>query len=117
MDYTVTITDANGCSTVVTQNININPLPTVNLNVTETSGNGNDDGEVCEGDDFTLTATAGGASYTWTLDGAPIAGMTNTINVVNATAANDGVYEVTYEDANGCENTDVLTILHLQTLI
>ncbi len=108
--YSVTITDANGCSSIVTQNIVVNTLPTVTLNVAETSGNANDDGEVCLGDPFTLTATAGAAAYSWTLDGTPIAGATNTINIASAALANDGVYEVTYEDANGCENTDNITI-------
>ncbi len=108
--YSVTITDNNGCSTVVTQNIVVYTLPTVNLSVSETSGNANNDGQVCVGNPFTLTATAGGATYAWTLNGSPITGSTNTITVASASAANGGLYEVTYEDANGCFDTDNLTI-------
>lgn len=109
--YNVTITDGNMCSTVVAQTIVVHNLPVVTLTVAETSGNANNDGEVCLGDDFTLNATAGGASYVWTLNGGPIAGATTeTLIRTNTTAADDGVYEVTFEDANGCFNTDNITI-------
>ncbi len=109
--YSVTITDNNACEVVVTQTIVVNPLPVVNLNVTENSGNTANDGEVCEDDPFTLTATAGAVNYTWELDGNPIAGNTNTQNIATATiGTHDGIYEVFYEDANGCINSDVLTI-------
>jgi hypothetical protein len=109
--YSITITDNNACEVVVTQTIVVNPLPVVNLNVTENSGNTANDAEVCEDDPFTLTATAGAVNYTWELDGNPIAGNTNTQNIAAATiGTHDGIYEVFYEDANGCINSDVLTI-------
>jgi hypothetical protein len=109
--YSITITDNNACEVVVTQTVTVNPLPVVNLTVTENSGNTANDAEVCEGDPFTLNATAGAVTYTWERNGAPIAGSTNTLNIASAAiGVNDGQYEVFYEDANGCINSDVITI-------
>lgn len=109
--YSITVSDNNSCEIVVTQAIVVNPLPVVNLNVTENSGNTANDGEVCENDPFTLTATAGAVTYTWERNGAPIAGSTNTLNIASAAiGVNDGQYEVFYEDANGCINSDVIDI-------
>jgi len=109
--YSITITDNNACEVVVTQTVTVNPLPVVNLTVTENSGNTANDGEVCEGDPFTLSATAGAVTYSWERNGGPIAGSTNTLNIASAAiGVNDGLYEVFYEDANGCINSDVITI-------
>lgn len=91
--FTVTYTDANGCSAVsAATDVTVNPLPTITANATATT--------VCEGDAVTLSG-AGGVSYTWDN------------GVTDGTAFNASVtatYTVIGTDANGCENTDNVTV-------
>ncbi|MDC3309131.1 T9SS type A sorting domain-containing protein, partial [Crocinitomicaceae bacterium] len=91
--YTVTYTDANGCSstsnaTVVT----VNPLPNVD---------GGPDQSLCEGAETILTGS-GNLSYTWdngVLDGVPF------------TPVSTATYTGTGLDANGCSSSDQVTII------
>ena len=109
--YSVTITDDDACSIVLTQLVTIFTLPTVNITVAETSGIADNDGNICEEDDFTLNATAGAVAYIWHFNGSPIPGETNSSLIINnATTADDGNYEVFFEDANGCVNSDDIDI-------
>ena len=90
--YTVTGTDVNGCVDTDTLTINVNALPTVVANATNTS--------LCTGDPVTLTGS-GATSYTWDN------------SVTDGTAFNPvatQTYTVTGTDANGCTNTDQVTI-------
>ena len=89
--YTVTGTDANGCIATNQVIVTVNPLPIVNAGVDQT---------ICEGDAVTLIAS-GATTYTWNN------GVTNGISF---TPANLGTYSVTGTDANGCIDTDVVTI-------
>ncbi len=81
--YTVTVTDANGCtgseSIFIAQNDN--PIPTI-------SG----DASFCPGTSTIATATPGFLTYLWS-DG-------STLENINVTIA--GVYTVTVTDNNGC---------------
>jgi gliding motility-associated-like protein len=90
--YTVTGTDANGCENTDQVIVNVNALPTVNAG---------SDKVICEGTNVTLTAT-GATSYTWT----PL--------ITNGTAFTPPIgsttYTVTGTDANGCENSDQVTV-------
>lgn len=89
--YTVTGTDANGCVNTDQVTITVNPLPTV--------GAGPDQ-SVCSGASVTLTGT-GATSYAWDN------GVTNgTAFTPTATTT----YTVTGTDANGCTNTDQVTV-------
>ncbi|MBK8700313.1 MAG: gliding motility-associated C-terminal domain-containing protein [Saprospiraceae bacterium] len=109
--YSVTITDMNGCYNVVSTVVTVFSLPVVNLAIDENSGNTADDGEVCEGDAFTLQATSGATTYSWELNGAPIAGATENLNIAAAiNGVTEGTYEVFYEDANGCVNSDTYDV-------
>lgn len=90
--YTVIVTDMNGCEASADVTVNVNPLPVAD------AGN---DVSVCDGDCATLTAT-GGVSYLWS-DGQ----STASINVCPAATT---TYVVTVTDANGCENTDEVTV-------
>lgn len=87
--YTVTYTNngiANGSGTVT-----VNPVPTIN---------GGQDQTVCQGASVTLNGT-GGVSYTWNN------GISNGVAFVpNATTT----YTVTGTNANGCTNTDQVTV-------
>lgn len=89
--YTVTVTDVNGCSGSVSSSVTVNPLPVPAI----TGVN-----EICQGSSTTFDAGAGYTAYLWS-NGA----TTQTINPGVA-----GQYTVTVTDANGCSNTDVLAL-------
>jgi hypothetical protein len=90
--YTVTGTDANGCSNTASQTITVNALPTVTANSTASA--------VCAGS--TVTLTSGGAStYTWNN------GVTEGVAFVPTSTL---TYTVTGTDVNGCSNTASQTV-------
>lgn len=90
--YSVTMTKAYGCAVTFPVTVTVNPLPTVVANATATT--------ICAGDAVTLTGS-GATSYTWTGSVAD--------NVAFTPAATD-TYTVTGTDANGCMNTDNITV-------
>ncbi|GLB50763.1 T9SS type A sorting domain-containing protein [Neptunitalea lumnitzerae] len=95
--YTVNITDANGCSDSTTVTIT-EPAPiiittTVNNNV---SCNGSTDGSA------TANATSGLAPYTYL--------WSNGATTATITGVAAGTYTVFVTDANGCTNSDTVTI-------
>ncbi|MBL4706861.1 MAG: gliding motility-associated C-terminal domain-containing protein [Flavobacteriales bacterium] len=100
--YSVTVTDGNGCTDIDQMTVTVNPLPTVNAGP---------DRVICN----TYTATLGGAptspsigaTYVW----APASSLNNTTDP-NPTASPSvtTTYTVTVTDANGCTNTDQVTI-------
>ena len=85
--YTVTGTDANGCTNAYTRSLTVNSLPVVNATSSST--------QLCVGSSATLTAT-GASTYTWN------SGQTTASIVVSPTATT--AYTVTGTDANGCTN-------------
>lgn len=92
--YTVTVTDASGCSATATQNVTVNALPNASI-----SGNP----AICTGGSTTLTAS-GGTSYQWNT-GATSPGIAPTI---------PGTYTVTVTNANGCSSI-ASTVVTLNT--
>ena len=90
--YTVTGSDANGCTNTASKVVTVNANPFINI-----SGSLN----LCEGSSTTLTAS-GGFLYNWspasTLDNANIANPTATPTITST-------YTVTGTDANGCSNS------------
>src|SRR5690554_229767 len=91
--YTVTGTDANGCTNTASEDIVVNTLPVV-------SEGG--DVTVCENSQANLTAT-GASFYTWDN------GLGNGASHV-VTAISTETYTVTGKDGNNCENTDQVTV-------
>ena len=92
--YTVTVTDANGCSIEATQTITEDktaPTVTIDNNATELN---------CNRTSITLTATGSDASYVWSNGG------TNAATTVTAPAT----YTVTATGANGCTSDASTTI-------
>ncbi|MFM2189866.1 MAG: hypothetical protein RL491_252, partial [Bacteroidota bacterium] len=90
--YTVTVTNANGCTGITSQlvTINANPAPAIAGTFT-----------VCQGTSATLNATPGLTSYLWS-NGATSA----TIN-----PAATGTYTVTVTNSNGCTGTTSQAVL------
>lgn len=90
--YTVTVTDANGCiGTSAPVVVTVNALPSVN---------GGADIAVCKNGQAILFAT-GAQTYAWT---------GNITNGVSFVATETTTYTVTGTDANGCVNTDQVTV-------
>lgn len=90
--YTVVGMDAEGCMGTDDMTITVNPLPDISAGL---------DVSVCDGEMVTLTAS-GGVTYVWTggvVDGAEF-----------APPMGDSDYMVTGTDANGCVNTDEVTV-------
>ena len=74
--------------------ITVNPSPTVSAS---------NDGPACLGDEVNFTAS-GGTTYSWTGPGGFTNGNQN-FTIGSASPADEGSYEVTVTDANGCSAT------------
>lgn len=90
--YTVTATDDNGCTATGQVVVTVNPLPSIDAG---------SDQSICVGMPVTLSGT-GGVSYSW--DNGVSNGVSFTPGLGTQT------YTVTGTDANGCVNTDVITV-------
>lgn len=95
--YTVIGTSGNSCTDTATVTVTVNALPTISA--------GNDQ-SICAGAGASLQAT-GGSSYTWSP--ATSLSCSNCSNPT-ATPASTTTYTVTGTDANGCQNTDQITV-------
>ncbi|MEM6318518.1 MAG: gliding motility-associated C-terminal domain-containing protein [Bacteroidota bacterium] len=95
--YTVQVTDANGCTDTDEVTVFVIPPPTVNA--------GNDQ-TICAGNSVRLTAS-GATRYNWS----PTTGLSNA-NLSNpiANPTQTTTYTVTGTDANGCTDTDQVTV-------
>lgn len=95
--YTVTGTDAIGCSNTDAVTVTVNTAPVINVTPGST---------ICRGDGVTLTAT-GAATYSWSPStglSAPGSGVTVAFPSTTTT------YTVTGTDANGCSSTATVTM-------
>lgn len=90
-DYSVTVSDANGCEASDTVTVNAFPVPTVFLGA---------DTALCDGGSLTLDAGAGFGSYLWS----------NAANTQTITTSATGNFGVTVTDGNGCEGADEIAI-------
>ena len=95
--YSVLGVDANGCTSVDQVQVSVNPLPTVNAGSNVS---------ICPGIPTTLGAI-GASTYAWS----PSTGLTG-VNTATPAAnpASTQTYTVTGTDANGCQNTDQVTV-------
>jgi uncharacterized repeat protein (TIGR01451 family) len=92
-NYSVTVTDANGCSaTSAATAVTVNPAPTATITPSGPT-------TFCTGGSVTLSAPAGMTTYAWS-NGA----STPSINVTSS-----GTFTVTVTDGNGCTATSSAT--------
>ncbi|GAB4277888.1 MAG: hypothetical protein Kow0068_01230 [Marinilabiliales bacterium] len=91
--YTVTVTDAAGCTDTDDVVVTINSLPVADAGADQT---------ICNGESTTITASGGG-TYQW--DNGLGAGATHTVSPTTTTT-----YTVTVTNTYGCTDTDNMTI-------
>jgi len=103
--YTVTVTNAEGCSNTTTVNLVVNETPNGTISATPNP--------ICEGSTLQLSAT-GGLSYLWS---GP-QGFTSTQQnpVINNFQYNQsGIYQVVISNNNGCTQTLTIKVEGLRT--
>ena len=95
--YTVTVTDANGCSKVGSVTITNPPLLVVTTSKTDVSCGNSNDGKA------SAVVLGGTPSYTYK--------WSNNATTASINNLSAGTYTVTVTDANGCQQTSSVTIL------
>jgi hypothetical protein len=100
--YTVTVTDANMCSSSTTRSISVGSPVTVGISLQETSGIANNDGSICAGSSATVSLS-GASSYLWP-DGSTLASR-------QLTPACTKTYNLTVTDGSSCVTTSSVTVL------
>lgn len=95
-NYTITISDANGCTVTNTTTLNEPTAITTTASITNANCNGNNDGAV----DITVNGGVGPYTYNWNTGA-------NTEDINNLAA---GTYIVTITDANGCTTVFTQTL-------
>ena len=100
--YTVTVTDANGCTDEQEAIIIDTDGPTITSIVVVDASSAGNDGTI------TVTASGGTPPYTFNVNGVDMVGDP-TVTFDNLPG---GTYVVTVTDANGCTATDTATILN-----
>lgn len=98
--YSVTVTDANGCSASSSATVVINANPVVAAM---------ENGPLCAGSTLNLTAS-GGATYAWSGPGNFQSAVQNPV-ITNVSAAEAGSYSVLVTDSNGCSATAILNVI------
>lgn len=92
--YSVTVTDANGCTATEDVAVSVLPLPNANIS---TSGSSN----LCSGQSVMLTASSGaGYSYQWRKNGNPVPGAVNSSFAAGETGSFSAIVTL-----NGCSKT------------
>lgn len=97
-NYTINITDANGCSIVQTYSLTSPATMTMSALVTQATCNNAADGSI----DVTNGGGVPAYTYSWVPGGASTQDLTNVL---------PGTYSLTITDAGGCSQDTVLTII------
>ena len=90
-NYQIVVEDANGCTTTQSVSLTTTNIPNIDAGIDQT---------ICAGDSVILIGS-GGVTYSWT------GGISNATPFSPVTTT---TYTVTGTDANGCVNTDEVTI-------
>lgn len=99
--YTVTVSNAGGCTATGTTNVTVNPLPAA------VAGN---TGPYCPGALISLTSN-GGIDYDWVGPNAYVQNNMQNPTIPGATVVMAGDYTVTVTDANNCSATATTTVV------
>ncbi len=99
-DYSVTVTDTNGCRNLDLVNVIVGTSPTVVASAVPST--------ICIGDTTTIQAVGSGgiAPYSYTWDN-----FIGTGNNINLTPITNTTYTVTITDSNGCSNTEMIAVM------
>ncbi len=97
-NYTITVTDANSCTETAQITVNVLNPPTVDAGIDQTIISGNSA-------NLMATATDGTAPYTYNWNNGLGSGASQTVSPTTNTT-----YTVTVTDANGCTDTDDVTV-------
>jgi hypothetical protein len=99
--YTVTVTNASGCTATATTSVIVNTLPTANATNT---------GPYCEGTTIQLNSVGGSATDDWA--GPNSYSQTNTQNptIASSTTLMAGIYTVTATNVAGCTATGTTSV-------
>lgn len=100
-EYTVTVTDANNCSSTTFTTVTVNALPSYTY-----APNANN---VCYGGNIQLDAGPAPYTYVWSGPNTYTANGPST-NIPNVTTANSGIYTVTATDANNCAQNQTVSV-------
>jgi hypothetical protein len=98
-NYSVTITNAAGCSSTVITNVVVNPLPEVTVT---------NNAPICLDEDLTFNAS-GGFSYNWAGPSGFSSAVPNPI-LPNTQFTSQGTYTVTVSGPGGCESTVTIDV-------
>jgi len=101
--YTVTVTENGGCTTTATGTISEPSAVIVSITASNVSCNGGNDGSL------TVSAIGGSATYTYAWS------MGSTSSTLSGLTS--GTYTVTATDANGCTDTESVTITQPTALL
>jgi hypothetical protein len=109
-DYTVVVTDANGCTDSATYTLG--EPTTVTCSIAEPPTNACGNHIACNGDSIDITASAigGNGPYTYSIDGTSF-GPDSTFSV------GAGTHTITVRDVNGCESTCEMVITEPDPLV
>lgn len=100
-DYTVTVTDANSCSSTAIASVTIVTLPSFTL-----SSNGSN---VCYGETIRFNAGSGPFTYSWAGPNSYTVASSTNPTIPNATTSNSGTYTVT-ASAGGCASSQTIAV-------
>jgi len=91
--YSLTVTDAKGCTAIATSTVNTLDAPVVELAV---------DGTItCSNSEVVISAAGGGTQFEWS----------NGANGSSITVTDEGMYSVTVSDVGGCTASDQIEVL------
>ena len=99
--YSVTVTDINGCTSTSVTNVQINPIPSPTVGANS---------PICEHDTLSLQSAAlTGLNFTWTGPNG-FSSVEKNPKIANATVLNAGMYTVTISDNIGCSATALVNM-------
>ena len=99
--YTLFVADVNGCTAGYEGAITVNPMPVFTAS----------SATVCNGQTVNLSASDSSLQYTWTNQAGTYTSNLQNPSILNANSSVAGNYFVTGTGANGCYNTDTVSVI------